>query len=46
MDNMPGVAFRCKFDDNWTMLFISPSINELTGIIQMNLLNIALNLTI
>ncbi|WP_165728207.1 MHYT domain-containing protein [Pseudoalteromonas sp. 31A1] len=31
MDNMPGVAFRCKFDDNWTMLFISPSINELTG---------------
>ncbi|MDO6637963.1 MHYT domain-containing protein [Pseudoalteromonas carrageenovora] len=31
MDNMPGVAFRCRFDDNWTMLFISPNIIELTG---------------
>ncbi|MDO6545622.1 MHYT domain-containing protein [Pseudoalteromonas carrageenovora] len=31
MDNMPGVAFRCRFDDNWTMLFISPNISELTG---------------
>ncbi|MEL0634948.1 MHYT domain-containing protein [Pseudoalteromonas carrageenovora] len=31
IDNMPGVAFRCKFDDNWTMLFISPNISELTG---------------
>ena len=31
IDNMPGVAFRCKFDDNWTMLFISPNIIELTG---------------
>ncbi|WP_273048666.1 MHYT domain-containing protein [Pseudoalteromonas sp.] len=31
MDNMPGVVFRCKFDENWTMLFISPSVLELTG---------------
>ncbi|MBQ4859911.1 MHYT domain-containing protein [Pseudoalteromonas sp. MMG007] len=31
IDNMPGVAFRCRFDDNWTMLFISPNISELTG---------------
>jgi len=31
IDNMPGVAFRCKFDDNWTILFISPNIIELTG---------------
>ena len=31
MDNMPGVAFRCRFDDNWTMLFVSPNISELTG---------------
>ena len=31
MDNMPGAAFRCKYDENWSMLFISPSITELTG---------------
>ncbi|ASM50433.1 hypothetical protein PESP_a2465 [Pseudoalteromonas espejiana DSM 9414] len=31
MDNMPGVAFRCKYDENWSMLFISPNIAELTG---------------
>lgn len=31
MDNMPGAAFRCKYDENWSMLFISPTITELTG---------------
>ncbi|MDQ2043972.1 PAS domain S-box protein [Pseudoalteromonas sp. 20-92] len=31
MNNMPGVVFRCKFDENWTMLFISPSVLELSG---------------
>ncbi|TMO73180.1 two-component system sensor histidine kinase/response regulator [Pseudoalteromonas sp. S3785] len=31
MDNMPGAAFRCKYDENWSMLFISPTIMELTG---------------
>ena len=31
MDNMPGVVYRCKFDKDWTMLFISPSVFELTG---------------
>lgn len=31
MDNMPGVVFRCELDKNWSMLFISPSILELSG---------------
>ncbi|MBH0017921.1 MHYT domain-containing protein [Pseudoalteromonas sp. NGC95] len=31
MNNMPGVAFRFKLDDKRTMLFISPSISDLTG---------------
>ena len=31
MDNMPGVVFRCELDSDWSMLFISPSILELSG---------------
>ena len=31
INNMPGAVFRCRLDDNWSMLFISPSILELTG---------------
>jgi len=31
MDNMPGVVFRCELDSNWSMLFVSPSILELSG---------------
>ena len=31
MDNMPGVVFRCELNQNWSMIFISPSINEVTG---------------
>lgn len=29
--NIPGFAYRCKFDRNWTMERISESFNELTG---------------
>ena len=28
---MPGVVFRCELNQNWSMIFISPSINEVTG---------------
>lgn len=31
MNNMPGVVFRCEVGQQWSMLFISPSINEMTG---------------
>ncbi|MCF2902164.1 PAS domain S-box protein [Pseudoalteromonas sp. OFAV1] len=31
MDNMPGAVFRCLLDENWSMLFISPSVLDLTG---------------
>ncbi|WP_068830723.1 PAS domain S-box protein [Pseudomonas sp. BMS12] len=29
--NIPGVAFRCLLDDDWTMLFISDAVEKLTG---------------
>ncbi|MEW6710625.1 MAG: ABC transporter substrate-binding protein, partial [Candidatus Riflebacteria bacterium] len=31
LTNLPGMAYRCKFDENWTMLFISKGCFELTG---------------
>lgn len=29
--NIPGITYRCKADDSWTMLFMSASIDPLTG---------------
>jgi two-component system sensor histidine kinase/response regulator len=31
MNNIPGVAFRCKYDAHWSMLLISESVLHLTG---------------
>lgn len=31
MDNIPGVAFRCKFNEHWDMLLVSEAILQLTG---------------
>lgn len=29
--NLPGVAYRCLYDDKWTMLYVSESFKRLTG---------------
>ena len=29
--NLPGIAYRCKNDENWTMKFVSQGVEELTG---------------
>jgi PAS domain S-box-containing protein len=37
--NSPGAIFRCKNDDDWTMLFISEAIEEITGYASKELIN-------
>ncbi|MGP4844477.1 sensor domain-containing diguanylate cyclase [Marinobacter sp. 1Y8] len=31
MGNIPGMAYRCLFDDNWTMKFVSEGCREIAG---------------
>lgn len=31
VQNIPGITYRCKADANWTMLFLSKQIEQLTG---------------
>jgi len=29
--NLPGFVYRCKYDENWTMLYLSPQFEKITG---------------
>lgn len=31
LNNLPGIAFRCKYDRHWTMLFLSQTFASVTG---------------
>lgn len=39
ISNLPGMAYRCKYDSEWTMLFLSEGCYELTGYKAESLLN-------
>lgn len=39
LDNTPGMIYRCKYDRDWTMLFVSQGCFELTGYQPESLIN-------
>ena len=39
MSNLPGMAYRCKYDSLWTMEFVSQGCFELTGYLPEELIN-------
>ncbi len=39
VENIPGITFRCLYDDAWTMLFMSRAADPLTGYDAAELIN-------
>lgn len=39
LSNLPGMAYRCKYDRDWTMLFVSDGCHALTGYKPESLIN-------
>lgn len=39
LENLPGMAYKCRFDEHWTMLFISQGCKELTGYSSEDFIN-------
>lgn len=39
IENLPGTAFRCRYDQDWTMLYLSSGIDSITGYRAEELLN-------
>ncbi|MFL5764858.1 MAG: PAS domain S-box protein [Bacteroidia bacterium] len=39
MNNLPGMAYRCNYDDRWTMRFVSKGFQDLTGYNPRDIIN-------
>ncbi|WP_259133151.1 PAS domain S-box protein [Methanosalsum natronophilum] len=37
--NVPGVIFRCEFDENWTMVYLSDKIYDISGYKSLDFIN-------
>ncbi|XQF94383.1 PAS domain-containing protein (plasmid) [Pseudoalteromonas espejiana] len=37
--NIPGVIYRCKYDEKWTMLYMSDQIKDMTGYLPDDFIN-------
>jgi hypothetical protein len=37
--NLPGFAYRCKYDENWTMQFMSEGCEKVIGYLPEELIN-------
>jgi PAS domain-containing protein len=37
--NIPGAVYRCKYDSDWTMEYISPTIKEISGYSEQDFLH-------
>ncbi len=42
VENIPGVTYRCKFDKDWTMLFMSEAVDPLSGYPASDFINNAI----
>ena len=38
VNNIPGISYRCRYDADWTMLFISTHVDHVTGYTAQELL--------
>lgn len=39
LSNLPGMVYRCRYDEHWTMLYLSDGVADLTGYTRDFLLN-------
>ncbi|OQA91088.1 MAG: Aerobic respiration control sensor protein ArcB [Elusimicrobia bacterium ADurb.Bin231] len=39
VSNIPGVTYRCRYDENWTMLYMSSEVHFVTGYNVSDLIN-------
>lgn len=37
--NLPGMAYRCRVDEHWTMLFVSPAVKNVFGYAPSEIIN-------
>jgi PAS domain S-box-containing protein len=39
INNVDGIVYRCKYDENWTMLYLNAGVEKVTGYLPRQLVN-------